>query len=219
MKYTFIIPFYGEIQDYNLKYTIDALLQQRFRDFEIIISGTKVFNNTIQYINNIKITNIVNNINQLGKLMNEGIKIAEGDFIHVWTSDLVIYEDYLECLNEYISKYGEDNLYAGHLIDVRGLQAKQLDLNDIYFKTFDIVEGHSCCHKKHCELFREEFEGFITHWAQEHCFRLFKKMKFICMSDVKVIHIPHPMRISNEDSIISSQKSFSLFEKMKRGEM
>lgn len=219
-KFSFIIPFYGNPQDYNFKYCIESLLRQRFKDFEIIICGNKIQDTTIQYLNNIKIINIVMPGNNISKLINNSIKFVEGDFIHVWCSDLIVYPDYLECLNDYISKYGENNLYAGHLIDMRGLQFKEKRNDGIYFKTFDTVEGYSCCYKKYFEPFREEFEGgFATHCFQEHCYRLWKKIKFIYMYDIEVVHIPHPMRISYDDSIITSQKSFLLFEKMKHGEI
>lgn len=220
VKYSFIMPLFGNnIAGNNLEQCIIALLRQRFRDFEIIISGKQIFKQEVQNIDGIKITNLVIlNTNRLGKLMNEALKIAEGDFIHVWCNDLVVYENYLECLNEYISKYGDDKLYAGHFIDVRGLQRRNDDaaLDGIYFKTFDLPEGYCCIPKKYCEPWSEEFEGSETHWTQEQAWRVFHNIKFVCMKDVEVIHIPHNKRMTEQQMAEGSIKSSIMFERMKR---
>ena len=215
VKFSFIIPIYGKQTDHNIMHCIDALLRQTDKNFEIIISGNKVLPSNPQIMNGINVYNTEVNTNRLGLLMNEGFKMCTGEYIHIWNPDLMIYPDYVEILNDYILKYGEDNLYAGHLIDMRGIQSKKEPNIGLYFKSFDLAEGFCCFHKKHLEQFREEFEGFATHWCQEFLYRMNKKIKFICMRDSDIVHIPHIMRISYDDSVISSQKSSQLYEAMK----
>lgn len=216
VKYSFIMPWFGNHVS-NIEECIIALLRQRFRDFEIIISGNKVFDDEVQIVHGIKITNIIiSDTNRIGILMNAALKIAEGDFIHVWCNDLIVYENYLECLNEYITKYGDDKLYAGHFIDIRGLQRRKDPLDGIYFKTFDLPEGYCCFPKKYCEPWSEEFEGSASHWSQEQAWRVFQNIKFICMNDVEVIHIPHRMRMTNEQMANGSIQSSVMFERMKQ---
>lgn len=213
-KFSFIIPIYGQ-QPNNLQFCLDCLLQQTFKDFEIIICGNKVQNEIVQYLNGIKIINVVIDGNNISKFINNSIKLSSGDFIHLWQPDLIVYADYLENLNQYILKYGNNNLYAGKIIDTRYIDARKNSSN-FYFNSSDKSEGYNCFHKDYFESFREEFNGGLaTHCYQEFNFRLWKKMKFICMRDVEVIHIPHPSRMSYEESIITSQKSWILFEAMK----
>lgn len=219
VKFSFIIPVYGQFKDHNLNHCLDHLLKQGYKDFEIILCGNKIID-VNQVINGVTIKNVIININHIGKLMNEGVKIAQGEYYHLWSLDLIVYQNYLEELSEYISRYGNDHLYAGQLIDTRGMQSlyTSIDLdNQIYFNSFDKPEGFFCIHKKHFEPFREEFEGSATHWCQELLWRLYKKVKFIYMKDVYVIHMPHFPRISYDESLVSSQKSSELFEAMKNG--
>ncbi len=148
--------------------------------------------------------------------MNVGLKIAKGDFIHIWCNDLVIYPDYLNKLNQYILNYGDNNLYAGHFIatDVRHAASRE-NSNNFYFDSFDKPEGFHVYHKRYLEFFNEEYEGYATHWSQEHCYRLWKKIKFICMQDNYVVHLPHYARLSEHDALNSSYKSSLIFEKIK----
>jgi len=216
IKYSFIIPVYGQFVDRNLEHCIKFLANQTFKDYEIIVCGNQIIDDSIIYLNGIKITNLVINTNRIGKLMNEGIKIAEGEFIHVWQMDLITYPDYLEELNNYINKYGSDKLYAGKLIMMNTLDTRKHlnNFKDFYFSSSDQPEGMCCIHKQYFESFREEFEGSATHWCQEFLFRLWKKMRFICMQNVDVVHLPHNQRMSYEQSVIDSQKSSMLFREM-----
>lgn len=216
VKFSFIIPVYGQFNDNNLEYCIKFLVNQTFKDYEIIICGNKVLENSIYYLNNIKITNLIIDTNRLGKLMNESIKIATGEFIHIWQMDLITYPDYIEKLIDYINKYDDTYLYAGKLIMMNTIDTRK-NFIDFYFNSYDKPEGMCCIHKRYFQPFREEFEGSATHWCQEWLLRIWKKMnkKFICMQDVEVVHLPHNQRMSYEQSLIDSQKSSQLFEVMK----
>lgn len=222
IKYSFIIPVYGKATDQNLQFCLEALFRQTIRDFEIIICGRPITmrnpdtDEVLTEINDIKISNIVLETNKMGALMNGGLKVAHGEFIHVWNLDLIVYPDYLEMLNMYIDKFGWNNLYAGHVIDMRGIDSRKHS-EEFYFNSFDKPEGFFCVHKNMMEQFREEFIGFATHWSQELTWRLWRKMKFICMRENLVVHMPHKFRISQEEAFESSEASNKLFTAIKEG--
>lgn len=216
IKFSFIIPFYVAINNiaeyHNFNFDMESLLQQTFKNFEIIICGHKVQEEKIQYINGIKIINIINDTNKIGKLMHDGLKVAEGEFIHIWGIDMVIYPDYIEKLNSYILMFGDDNLYAGNFIRTTHIDSRK-NSDNFYFNSFDKPEGIHVYHKRYLEPFNEEYDGYATHWSQEHCFKLWKRVKaFICMQDNYVVHLPHHTRISEEDALINSYKSFEIFK-------
>jgi len=215
VKFSFIIPVYGTFTDNNLKHCIDFLVNQTFKDFEIIICGNKIIDTDYILYNGIKINNILVPTDRIGKLMNEGFKVSHGEYIHLWSLDLIVYPDYLERLSEYIEKYGNDKLYAGKLMMINSLETRK-NFEEFYFKSYDLPEGFCCFNRKYFINFREEFKGCATHWCQEFLWRMWKHIKFICMRDVEVVHIPHFPRISSEDALISSQKSWQLFQEIKK---
>lgn len=216
MKFSVIIPFYGNRQN-NFKYCIEALLRQNFKDFEIIICGNKVQDNDIQYLNGIKILNLVIDTNNISMLINNGMKLAEGEYIQFWNPDLVSYEDYLQNINKYILKYGDNYTFVGRHIDTRNLQARK-NFDELEFKIPDVSEGLVCFHRKHFEPLREEFNGgFGTHCYVEFNVRLWKKTKFVCMREVEVVHIPHDMRLTPEEALVVSNKSSQVYEMIKHG--
>ncbi len=214
-RFSIIIPIYGNIGE-NLNHCVNSLLAQTFTDFEIIISGNKIFEESEQIINGIKLKNIVINTPNLGKLMNEGFKVSSGEWIQFWSCDLVCYPDYLRRLNFFISTYGKNNLYTGRLIDIRSVDTRS-NFNEFFYKSPDLAEGAGCIHRDNFESFREEFEGYATHWFQELLYRLWKKLIFICLKDLEVVHLPHPMRTSYEERMQSSIISNKLFEAIKNG--
>jgi len=214
VRFSVIIPVYGKIIDNNFYHCLESLSKQTFKDFEIIISGIDVLKNCNE-ISGIKIkTVIIPDTNKLGKLINEAVNISEGEYIHLWNFDLITYPDYLERLNEHILIGGSEFLYTGRIIDTRSLDNRN-HFNDLFFKSYDLCEGPNCFHRQHFEPFREEFEGFATHWLQEFLYRMWKKLKFICLRDLEVFHIPHLQRLSLEECSISSFNSNKLFNEMK----
>lgn len=211
VKFSFVMPIYGNVGN-NLQYCMESLLNQDFRDFEIIISGSKIFENN-QIINGIKIKNIeINNTRSHGKLLNEAIKISEGEYIHIWMPDLVCYSDYLKRLNFYILTYGDDTLYIGKHIDIRSVNTRN-NFENFFFKSSDLAEGALCIHKKHYEPFYEEFVGF-SHYLQEWLARMWKRMTFICLQNLDVVHLPHPKRCSLEEQINDGHISWAIYQKL-----
>lgn len=214
-KFSVIIPVYGNVGE-NLNHCINSLVTQNFTDFEIIISGSKIMEESEKIINGIKIKNIVTETNSLGKLMNEAFKISNGEWLQFWNCDLVCYPDYFKQLNFYTNIYGEDILYTGRPIDIRSIETRHT-FTEFFYKSSDLAEGIGCIHHSQFEPFREEFQGYATHWHQELLYRLWKKLTFICLQDLEIVHLPHSMRTSpderNKSSILSSQ----LFERMKNG--
>lgn len=213
-KFSFIIPFYGNITyNNNISQTLISLCNQTYKDVEIIVVGNKVIDLPLQIENDIEIRNIViNNEDRMGKLINEGVKVSQGEYLHIWVNDAVVHPDYLERLNSYIAIYGEDFLYAGRIIDTRGLELEHQDkVSGIFLKHSYLGEGLSCIHKKYFEPLNEEFKSYATHWAQEFQYRLWKKIRFIYMDDVIIIHIPHFKRLSPDEEMNSSKISNKIF--------
>jgi len=213
-KFSIIMAQYGPITDKNLEFAINLLSEQTFRDFEIIIAGTKILNTPEETVNGITIKNVViENENSMGKLMNEGIYASNGEYIQLWSGDLITYPDYLEKLNKYIKIFGDDNLYSGRWIDVRGIDK---NYTDFLVKSYNVIEGIGCFHRSHFEPYREEFKGYATHYTIELYYRLWKKLTFICLKDLMVIHLPHKNRSSKEQELNSSRNSAILIDKMNR---
>jgi len=214
VKFSFIIPVYGDLVNYNLQHCINSLLAQDFKDFEIIISGNKIISNDTEIINGIKVKNVVLNTDSLSKLMNEGFKVSNGEYIQCWSLDLVCYPDYLKRLNFYINLYGKNILYTGKPIDIRSIETRR-NYMEFFYKSPDLADGMGCIHRDHFEPYREEFKGYATHWSQELLYRLWKKLTFICLQDLEIVHLPHPMRSSMEERNNSSILSSRLFEAIK----
>lgn len=223
-KFSFIIPVYGDNLNQNiyhsvhqnLRYTIESLLNQTFKDFEIIICGVKILDK-LQIINGITIKNIILHTNKMGKLVNKAHSISNGEYVHLWSNDLIVYPDYLERLNNYISQHGNNCLYAGKLIDTRSIGSRD-KFNVEFFENFYYPEAFFCMYKKHFEPFNEEFEGYVSHWCQEFLYRMWEKLTFRCLNDLYVVHIPHSLRLTKEQQLESSYKSAELFERLKRND-
>ena len=97
MKISIIIPVYNE--EKNVARTIESLLNQTFKDYEIIAVNDASKDNSIdvlnKYKNKIKIIDKKKNEGQ-AKTLNAGLKIASGDIIARTDGDSIVPPNWLE---------------------------------------------------------------------------------------------------------------------------
>jgi len=101
MKISIIIPVYNE--EKNVARTIESLLNQTFKDYEIIAVNDASKDNSIdvlnKYKNKIKIIDKKKNEGQ-AKTLNAGLKIASGDIIARTDGDSIVPPNWLEQIHD-----------------------------------------------------------------------------------------------------------------------
>lgn len=213
-RFSLVMAHYGTYTNNNIGILLSILANQTFKDFEVVIAGSKVLiDQPEQIIHGVKVKNVViENDNHMGRLTNAALNVCEGEYIQLWSPDLVCYPDYLEKLNKYIKLFGKHNLYSGNWIDVRGIHSR--NISNFFLDSYDEIEGIGCFHRDYIEPYNEEFESFASHYTQELYHRLWKKLTFIYLKDLDVIHIPHLNRATKEQMEIMSRKSDILYRKL-----
>ena len=111
-KVSVIIPVYN-VEQY-LKQCLDSVVNQTFKDIEIIIVNDCSPDNSLQIINEyqqkdsrIVLVDLKENVG-LGFSRNEGMKVAKGKYITFVDSDDWVTKDYVEILYNTIEKYQYD---------------------------------------------------------------------------------------------------------------
>ncbi len=105
----------------RLKKTIDSVLNQEFKDFELIIVDDCSTDDTKKIIESYNDDRIVpiyreENHGHDGKPKNEGLKIAKGEYITFLDDDDLYYPEALKILYKYITNTGADVVYGDYLI-------------------------------------------------------------------------------------------------------
>ena len=101
-KISVIIPVFNGSKYINR--TLNSVLNQTFKDFEVICINDKSKDNSLEIIGQFaskdKRIKIINNENNIGAALsrNKGIDIAEGEYIYFLDADDYIDEKYLECM-------------------------------------------------------------------------------------------------------------------------
>lgn len=107
-KLSVIIPVYNS-EKYLTK-TLDSVLNQTFKDFEVICINDKSTDNSLKILQEFaqkdKRIKVINNEKNLGAALsrNVGIDNAKGEYIYFLDADDYIDEKYLECMVEKIEK-------------------------------------------------------------------------------------------------------------------
>lgn len=214
-KYSFIIPVWGPMIDNNLSHCLQALSIQTKKNFEVLVVGSKLLPFEDEMINGVRIRNIVipeNEINRsFGRLVNEGVKAMEGDYLHVWQFDNMCYQDYVKKLDFYVRAYGDDNLYTAKQIIMREGNEQH---HDFFVVGATFPDGVICVHKKHWEPFFEKFVGYCNS-GEEWLTRMWKKVTFVCL-DILVVHQPHFPRSPQEQVLREVHASAILLDKVRR---
>jgi glycosyltransferase involved in cell wall biosynthesis len=100
MKISLIIAFYKNIA--ALELIFKALEKQTFKNFEIIIAEDDNNLKTIEFIKKSKLNQIIKHVFhedkgfRKNKILNEGIKIADGDFIVFIDGDCIPHKNFLK---------------------------------------------------------------------------------------------------------------------------
>ena len=114
--FSVIISVYNK-EDY-VKSTIDSVLNQSFKDFEIIIVYDGSTDNSLDIIKNTEDSRIViinKENNGVSAARNTGIKAAKANFIALLDGDDLWDKDYLKFMSQAISKYPEQSVFASAL--------------------------------------------------------------------------------------------------------
>lgn len=125
MKFSFLVPTYKT--DF-LKEALESMLNQSFRDFEIIISDDCSPNDIKAFVDmyaKIKITYSYTEANlgaeNLAKHWNRLLSLATGDYIIMASDDDVYEYDFLERVNDLILKYPAVNIIRARVRNINEL--------------------------------------------------------------------------------------------------
>ncbi|HRH65242.1 MAG TPA: glycosyltransferase family A protein, partial [Bacteroidia bacterium] len=113
--FSIIIPTYNRRE--LLKQTVDSVLAQTFRDFEIIVVDDGSTDNTVQYFNeNYKgnpLLAIESRENkERGAARNYGLGMAKGTYVLFLDSDDILFNDHLETLHAKILELNNPDFIA-----------------------------------------------------------------------------------------------------------
>ncbi len=118
-KISIIVPVYN-VEDY-LKQCLDSLVNQTYKDIEIIVVNDKTPDNSQKIIdeykrNDSRVVSIIHDVNKgLGGARNTGIQNATGDYIAFLDSDDWLALNTFEKLIEEIDKNGSDIIKFGRI--------------------------------------------------------------------------------------------------------
>lgn len=113
LKFSVIIPVYNK--EKHLSKTIESVLYQSFKDFEIIIINDGATDSSEKIIKGYKDTRIqyIKQKNQgVSVARNTGIKAASAKYIALLDADDTWGEDYLEKINALIDSYPKQHVFA-----------------------------------------------------------------------------------------------------------
>lgn len=113
--FSFVIPTYN--RSHFLKKTINSLLNQKYKKFEIIVVDDGSTDSTCQIINemnNPKIKYFFQKNQERGVARNTGFSKAKGDYINFFDSDDIAYDNHLQTANNILQKSNYDIIHLGH---------------------------------------------------------------------------------------------------------
>ena len=132
-----IIPVHNTEQ--YLKQCLNSVINQTFKDIEIIIINGCSTDNSYNIINEFKLQDnriIIINLETdigIGVVRNKGLKIARGKYISFIDSDDWVKPNYIEFLYNTIKKYNVDFVSAGHTIYDNNTSAFSENKNPMIF--------------------------------------------------------------------------------------
>jgi glycosyltransferase involved in cell wall biosynthesis len=137
LKFSIVIPSYNCVS--TVSKTIESILKQKFKSFEILImdglSSDGTIDNIKTYVDE-RLYFFSEKDNGIYDAMNKGIKIAKGEWIYFMGADDVLYnDDVLLNMSTEISKTSETVLYAN--VKIKGDCPWGKD-GDIYAGRFDL---------------------------------------------------------------------------------
>lgn len=132
MNFSVVIPLYNK--SYSIVRCVDSILNQSYRDFEIIVVNDGSTDDSLSmikstYTNEIqqKVIKIIDQPNQgVSVARNNGIKLSKYDYICLLDADDEWRPNFLEKMKALIRDYPEANLYSlAHLVKKEGSQLRK----------------------------------------------------------------------------------------------
>lgn len=162
-KYSIIIPVYNT--EAYLKKCLDSIINQTYKDFEIIVvnDGTKDNSQDIinMYVDKYEcVKSIVQENQGLSVARNNGIKKARGKYFLVLDSDDYFEKGLLEELNKELEKNGDVDLMR---FQVRNISKNTIDYHEEPFNNLNGIEAFKRIVKYHyvenacCYLYNREY--------------------------------------------------------------
>lgn len=120
MKFSLIIGTLN--RDKELEICLDSLLNQKYKEFEVIIIDQSDNDNTNVLCQKSKYKSLSLKYRHvqfrgLSKARNEALKDLKGDYFCLIDDDAEYSRDYLSRANEYINKYERNTILSGHIIN------------------------------------------------------------------------------------------------------
>ena len=113
IKYSILVPTFNKC-DY-LKYTVQAILENRFKDFELIISNDYSTDDTENFLSKIKDerVKIVKPLTKLTQTKNYEyiLSLAKGDWISILGDDDGVMPNFFEKLEYLTNKYPHNEIF------------------------------------------------------------------------------------------------------------
>lgn len=118
MKFSVVIPIFNKAK--TIQDSINSILAQTYKNFEIIIVDDGSTDNLDEKLCNFKMIKVIRQENSgVSVARNRGIKESTGDYICFLDADDIWYSDHLEVLHNLIKKYSEFNFYVtSHVLTI-----------------------------------------------------------------------------------------------------
>ena len=113
MKYSVVIPLYNK--ENSIGATIESVLNQRYRDFEILVVNDGSTDRSLAVARNYEprgIRVIDQKNNGVSVARNAGILAAAGEYVCFLDADDLWHEDYLETVNHLTEAYPQSNIFV-----------------------------------------------------------------------------------------------------------
>lgn len=209
-----ILPTYNTKEEY-LRLSVESILQQSYKNFELIIIDDGSTNDTdkvIQSYNDKRIKYIKNNKN-LGivKSLNKGIDVSQGIYIARMDADDISLPKRFEKLVDYLENNPDVSLVGSSVEFFPKYHLWEVIENP---SLFDMIRGNPFAHPS--VMFRkQDFKKFDLHYDDiyphaedyELWSRAFIHLKLRNIKDVLLKYRYHPDSISNKNKNIQKQSA------------
>ncbi len=204
MKVSVIVPVYN-VEDY-LGRCLDSLINQTFRDYEIICindcspdnSADVLRNYQFEYPDLIKVYQNEENMG-LGKTREKALTLAKGEYILFIDSDDYVKNDYISSYAKVLEDGDYDIIIGGYIRDASGKKTTHLPSNSVW----STVTYPMACAK----LFKKSFiDSNNLEFTQVACGEdiYFSLSAYYCGAQTKVIDYAGYYYYYNRDSITGS---------------
>lgn len=143
-KYSIVIPAYNAAS--HISKCLDSILNQNYRDFEVIIINDGSTDNTMDILNNYKkqyqnVTVISQDNLGPGAAREQGIKHASGSYIMFSDTDDYWKDNFLTEIDYYIEKWKPDILEFGYCrIDTKDIVLSTHPMKNLQFRSDSCIE-------------------------------------------------------------------------------